>query len=241
MRYSILSSILPAVLVSAGLVAGAHAAPITVGGLTFDVTGFADAVSVVQGQAGDGTGSGAQQGDASTTFPGSGTGVTDQDLNTWVQVGRPANTNDPDPVIRVDFTDNTIVNGVGADIAFFVDGGVAAVSVFDSFSPGVTVFESTSFLAAFTNPSTAIGDYTGVMSVLTFDLSDLPGFGVDDGQLLSSLFLARRDNEGAILEVAALNSLGNLTPVPLPAALPLFGGALAVMGLLGWRRRQAVA
>lgn len=32
-----------------------------------------------------------------------------------------------------------------------------------------------------------------------------------------------------------------VTPVPLPAALPLFGGALAVMGLLGWRRKLTAA
>jgi hypothetical protein len=29
--------------------------------------------------------------------------------------------------------------------------------------------------------------------------------------------------------------------VPLPAALPLFSGALGVLGLLGWRRRQTAA
>ena len=32
-----------------------------------------------------------------------------------------------------------------------------------------------------------------------------------------------------------------VTPVPLPAALPLFAGGLGLMGLLGWRRRQASA
>ncbi len=29
-----------------------------------------------------------------------------------------------------------------------------------------------------------------------------------------------------------------LTPVPLPAALPLFGSALAMLGIVGWRRRR---
>ena len=32
-----------------------------------------------------------------------------------------------------------------------------------------------------------------------------------------------------------------LTPVPLPAALPLFGGALGLIGLLGWRRKRIAA
>ncbi|MEL7527007.1 MAG: VPLPA-CTERM sorting domain-containing protein [Pseudomonadota bacterium] len=30
-----------------------------------------------------------------------------------------------------------------------------------------------------------------------------------------------------------------VTPVPLPAALPLLGAGLAVLGFVGWRRRQA--
>ncbi len=29
-----------------------------------------------------------------------------------------------------------------------------------------------------------------------------------------------------------------LSPVPLPAALPLFGSALAMLGIVGWRRRR---
>ncbi len=32
-----------------------------------------------------------------------------------------------------------------------------------------------------------------------------------------------------------------LTPVPIPAALPLFAGALSLMGFLGWRRRRTNA
>lgn len=35
--------------------------------------------------------------------------------------------------------------------------------------------------------------------------------------------------------------ISTVSPVPLPAALPLFGAALAGMGLLGWRRRTAAA
>jgi hypothetical protein len=29
-----------------------------------------------------------------------------------------------------------------------------------------------------------------------------------------------------------------LTPVPLPAAFPLFGTNLGILGFLGWRRRR---
>ncbi len=30
----------------------------------------------------------------------------------------------------------------------------------------------------------------------------------------------------------------DVSPVPLPAALPLFGSALAMLGIVGWRRRR---
>jgi hypothetical protein len=33
----------------------------------------------------------------------------------------------------------------------------------------------------------------------------------------------------------------NVRPVPLPAALPLFMGAMTFLGLFGWRRKQRVA
>src|SRR5262245_35522357 len=33
-------------------------------------------------------------------------------------------------------------------------------------------------------------------------------------------------------------SSGSLTPVPVPAALPLFATGLGALGLLGWRRKR---
>lgn len=49
----------------------------------------------------------------------------------------------------------------------------------------------------------------------------------------------------ATLEVVSRFNIGRdfarleYSPVPLPAALPLFGSALGLMGFLGWRRRKA--
>ena len=37
------------------------------------------------------------------------------------------------------------------------------------------------------------------------------------------------------------NFVTELDPIPLPAALPLMGTGLAVLGFLGWRRRKAAA
>lgn len=36
-------------------------------------------------------------------------------------------------------------------------------------------------------------------------------------------------------------NVAGVTPVPLPAALPLFAGGLGLMGLLGWRRKRSAA
>jgi hypothetical protein len=36
-------------------------------------------------------------------------------------------------------------------------------------------------------------------------------------------------------------TLDSVTPVPLPAALPLFATGLGAMGLLGWRRKRKAA
>ena len=36
-------------------------------------------------------------------------------------------------------------------------------------------------------------------------------------------------------------SSGSISPVPIPAAFPLFAGGFGLLGLLGWRRKQKVA
>lgn len=43
------------------------------------------------------------------------------------------------------------------------------------------------------------------------------------------------------LQNAFIDDPREFTPVPVPAALPLFGGGLALIGFLGWRRRRGVA
>ncbi len=49
-------------------------------------------------------------------------------------------------------------------------------------------------------------------------------------------------NQPNLSHISWYNSEPSVSAVPLPAALPLFGGALGLIGLLGWRRkRTAVA
>jgi len=50
------------------------------------------------------------------------------------------------------------------------------------------------------------------------------------------------DGEGSDTALGGPDLQGNIPPVPLPAAMPLFGAGLAIMGFIGWRRkRKAVA
>jgi len=42
-------------------------------------------------------------------------------------------------------------------------------------------------------------------------------------------------------EVFGIVTSANVSPVPLPAALPLFGTGLGIMGFIGWRRKRRMA
>jgi len=82
------------------------------------------------------------------------------------------------------------------------------------------------------------------------DPSDLSRFILNPGVIGSPLFDLRGiDKSGSAFSIATL--VGNaevdygfrikttaLSVVPLPAALPLYGAGLAVMGFIGWRRKR---
>ncbi len=64
----------------------------------------------------------------------------------------------------------------------------------------------------------------------TFAFADLgSGFGT-----ISSFILRESDHEIYVASYAG-------SAVPLPAALPLFGSALAMLGIVGWRRKRRPA
>jgi hypothetical protein len=57
--------------------------------------------------------------------------------------------------------------------------------------------------------------------------------------------LAGLDPNAFLLNVNSFGTLSadytlekSIAPVPLPAALPLMGGGLALLGMMGWRRRR---
>ena len=50
-------------------------------------------------------------------------------------------------------------------------------------------------------------------------------------------FIRYSNNELARFSISSVNAT-SVSVVPLPAALPLFGTGLAIMGFMGWRRKQ---
>lgn len=66
------------------------------------------------------------------------------------------------------------------------------------------------------------------------------GFVLTGGETFSSLLIAGAGQPGAFFETYKLDNVA-VSAVPIPAALPLFLSALAVLGLLGWRRRKLAA
>lgn len=98
-----------------------------------------------------------------------------------------------------------------------------------------------------------LGNFDGggtISLAVTLDtLGDGPG-GIDDFEtvLFSSLWANLSSVKISALPVGAYLSLDNITAninsvsaVPVPAALPLFGTGLALLGFMGWRRKRKAA
>jgi hypothetical protein len=51
------------------------------------------------------------------------------------------------------------------------------------------------------------------------------------------IFVETPDDRGSVSRKAGTWTM--VAPVPIPAALPLFGAALAGLGIVGWRKRNA--
>lgn len=63
-----------------------------------------------------------------------------------------------------------------------------------------------------------------------------------NGSFVSAFFGAGSIGSGGLLQFDDSNLVTSTNSVvPLPAALPLFGTGLAIMGLLGWRRKRKVS
>lgn len=86
-------------------------------------------------------------------------------------------------------------------------------------------------------------DYEGYNGAATFNSGGLTDL---DGSELITMLFADGSTVRAFLPAGAPRNLGTVqfddggvvSAVPLPAALPLYGAGLAVMGFVGWRRKR---
>ncbi|WP_434052458.1 MAG: VPLPA-CTERM sorting domain-containing protein [Roseibium sp.] len=138
-------------------------------------------------------------------------------------------------------------NALGAaDTSFFEIGFGSYIDLtFGTlFDTSVSVFEIT-FGNVLSWPESAgifVGDGIDFQLIASIDNTDAQGGGVFPISLVGTFDTVRikdtsptRGLSTGGFDVDAVR----VTPVPLPAALPLLGAGLAVLGFVGWRRRQA--
>ena len=114
------------------------------------------------------------------------------------------------------------------------------------FSPNVSVVSSLVFERGDQNEDFIVFDDTNTQVGGTFTV--LGGGAGNSTQLFD---LSALNIVGSFFTIVGIDSGGGnrgvriaeltVTPVPLPAALPLFAGGLGLLGLLGWRRKRASA
>lgn len=112
------------------------------------------------------------------------------------------------------------------------------------FSPAVTVLSTLVFERGNQDEDFIIFDDTNTQVGGTFTISgganstqffDLTAFNIV-GKFFTIVGLESGSGNRGV-RIAELS----VTPVPLPAALPLFAGGLGLLGLLGWRRKRSQA
>ncbi len=160
--------------------------------------------------------------------------------------------NGADNLASLSFSDDGIdlvVSGSGASVSqagngLGVTGGTgqnrigSGESLMFDFDPAVALLSSLIFERGSGTDTVELLDANNIL-LDTFLISG-PG---NSFQTLSNLnfsgskFTIRNGGGGNGFRVAGIT----VSAVPLPAALPLFGGGLALMGLIGWRRKRAVA
>lgn len=69
------------------------------------------------------------------------------------------------------------------------------------------------------------------------DINEVSFFGIISDQAFSSVLFSALDYDVFGMDNVSFSS--SISVVPLPAALPLMAGALAIMGLFGWRKKSS--
>lgn len=69
----------------------------------------------------------------------------------------------------------------------------------------------------------------------------LPGFDANAPGIYTIMLTAFNSQQNSSVSTSINIVVNEVSAVPVPAALPLFGTGLAIMGFLGWRRRKSAA
>ncbi len=95
-----------------------------------------------------------------------------------------------------------------------------------------------------TSFSSLIANVTGgsfgesVLTSITDNAGGLLASGVTDVNFVFGTTITSPFRSSALVEIDAFSEV---QAVPLPAALPLFGTGLGILGFIGWRRRRKAA
>jgi len=183
---------------------------ITLAGLTFDDNTFADIVISTSG-------------DISFVGDNLENTVIGNNLNTYIRVPTEPRTG-ISLHVELSFTDNTIFNRTGYDLALF------ELFRLDDFLISLTVDGPTLFLES--SSSDFVNDGGFGINLALLDLDDL---GIPSGGVIDSIVIAR-GLAGAGPELASAGALNSQsTPFPEPATILLLGSGL--IGLAGFRRK----
>jgi hypothetical protein len=182
-----------------------------------------------------------------TAAPGDQDGNASGGANAWVTFFFTNAVGVASSISEIYFDDGTILGQVSVVDSFggytdFAGGGASPGNL-----PGgetvTPVFEATAAFSADAvgNPSKGVDAADDILAIVyslqgSLDFDDLVNTLLD-GSLRIGLHL--RSIGVAEDSDSFISSRITVTPVPLPAALPLFGTGLALLGLLGWRRRRA--
>jgi hypothetical protein len=205
------------------------AAPITVGGFTFDAgeAAFADDAVLVSGS-----------GVRFSCAAGVGAASSFAEALSGSDVTQCANVSGGgDGILEVLFNDNSIINGVGTDLVIFEVSGPQAVGTPDPRERfEVSVFDGTAYssFTAFDPVATGYGTPDPTLDVFAVEI-DLSAFGIAMGAQVDRVRLHLFDNglgsKGA--DIAALGAVNSIALVPEPSTALLLG-----FGLLGLAATQ---
>ena len=148
---------------------------------------------------------------------------------------------DTDAYIDLSFSNTSIYNGTGNDLAiFFAGSGTHSGNLTLLDDNGSLISDSSISFSVFIDPldNTTWGDWTGYNfpedgSPILVSYIDLDVLGLSDQSLFNNF---RLEIAGASAAPTLLAGINTMTPVPVPAAIWLFLSGLSVLGLV--RRKQ---